>query len=266
MVRILTAAALLLPALHAVVASPPDLVADPLSDTYCEDYTQGDTTDVQLCAPLFTLTGTLLFTSGSVSGNLEKTLAGVTDLLGGDTSPLGSLLGGVTNGLLGNLGFGVGGVLDTVSQLLQGAAPQCKCDLGACYTKLTSSLETARSADDEATVSSACSVAMYNCAPYYSTTDILEVIPECAEFFCDAATDPECTSSTDPTEEMEEEESADEEARLKKRSSIQKRGVDTMTLRRNVPWNPRNVAARAFQHKTEAGRMERRARNGRRLH
>ncbi|GAA5872519.1 hypothetical protein JCM8547_006934 [Rhodosporidiobolus lusitaniae] len=222
-----------LPLLRLASAKPPSLVTDPLSDTYCEDYTQGDTTDVALCAPIFSLLGTLSFTGNSAGGNLEDTLTGITDLLGGNTGPLGGLLTPVLGGIVGGLAPSVGNALSgLVPGLLSNLNPKCKCDLANCYTSLTTGLQTARSSDDENAVINACTTAQYNCAPYYSTTEINEAIPECAEYFCDAASDPSCTSSGEGTDTSEESESSSEEKKrslsttqMKKRSAVDVRSL-----------------------------------------
>ncbi|GAA6003376.1 hypothetical protein JCM10207_000305 [Rhodosporidiobolus poonsookiae] len=198
---------LALPLLNlAAAAKPPALSGDPLSDTYCDEYTNGDSPDVALCSTLFDVTGTVFFQTSSISGNVDTVLTSIMSLLGGDDSLLGGLLGPILSGVVGNLGYSATSALEALPQLLSNAAPQCRCDLAQCYTKLTSTLQAARSADDEAAVSSSCSVAMYACAPYYSTSDINSVIPECAEFFCDAQEDPDCATSSQPEQEAEEEE------------------------------------------------------------
>lgn len=94
-------------------AEPPTLNPDPLSDTYCGQYTQGDTPDTALCSTLAQTTSVLYFISTTASGNVEavrcsarcslvhddaevssvQTLNALLAFLAGDDGPLDGILG-----------------------------------------------------------------------------------------------------------------------------------------------------------------------------
>ncbi|GJN88224.1 hypothetical protein Rhopal_001189-T1 [Rhodotorula paludigena] len=91
---------------------------------------------------------------------------------------LGETLSSLLSGVVGNAGIGAFGIVDAVPQLLQGVTPQCRCDVSNCYNTMASSLQIARSSDDESAVIKACAD---------GASDVNSVIPECADYFCDAA-------------------------------------------------------------------------------
>ncbi|GAA6001913.1 uncharacterized protein JCM10292_005971 [Rhodotorula paludigena] len=153
--------------------------------------------------------------AGSLLGVVKGLLSALLSALGGQgglplplpglplerrDGKLGEVLSSLLSGVVGNAGIGAFGIVDAVPQLLQGVTRQCRCDVSNCYSTMASSFQIARSSDDESAVIKACADGTsehshFACSSFYSTTDVNSVIPECADYFCDAAAEGGCQTA-----------------------------------------------------------------------
>ncbi|GAA6018864.1 hypothetical protein JCM10207_000267 [Rhodosporidiobolus poonsookiae] len=166
-----------------------------VSDSRCYAYTDSGHPDRALCTVLYSAAGSLLFQGNTITTEVNGILVSLNEILalGGDEgNPLTDIVDGVTTGLVSNVLASVSNTLGAVGTTLQEIQPQCKCDLSNCLTRLQSAAQATAVPSDNA--QDACNQARYACGYFYSSDQIEQVAPGCAEYRGTTSSDTEGSS------------------------------------------------------------------------
>ncbi|GAA5976638.1 hypothetical protein JCM11641_005648 [Rhodosporidiobolus odoratus] len=151
-----------------------------VSDIQCSEYTNGEG-DAALCGPLHNLAGTLIYQGDSVTTNADALLQSVNAAIeGSGENDITDILKTATDGIVSNLAYGVSFILGSAASTIQQAAPQCKCDLSTCLSRLQAADQASAVPTEQAQAS--CAQARFACASIYSDDQIEQLAPGCANY------------------------------------------------------------------------------------